>query len=253
MRLNLNRESRQPADPNAYWRRRFCILGGGLAVLALLAWFLTGRAGPSAGAAAAAQESMAALQAGNALPTAAYGSAWPGPSPSASVTPTPRPTVKASPKPTRSAKSDAGKRSHTAAKSGARCSPADIVLSLYTSQASYPQGTQPSFQVFAVSTAAGECQLAFGPGSVHVIVKYLGQVKWDSAACAPAAAKTVLFKRGVPQVLTISWNRAATKPAGCAGSLPPGAWGTFQAVATTAGQSSPARTFKLLPKTGTAG
>jgi hypothetical protein len=250
MRWNANRESRRPADPNAYWRRRFCILGGGLAVLALLAWFLTGRAGPSAGAAAAAQESMAALQAGNALPSAAYGSAWPGPTPSASATPTPHPTVKASPKPTGSAKS---KRSHTAAKSGSRCVPADIVLSLYTSQASYPQGTQPSFQVFAVSTAAGDCQLAFGPGSVHVVVTYLGQVKWDSAACAPAAAKTVQFKRGVPQVLTISWNRAATKPAGCAGSLPPTAWGTFQAVATTAGQSSPARTFKLLPKTGTAG
>jgi len=221
-------------------------------VLALLAWFFTGRAGPSAGAAAAAQESMAALQAGNALPSAAYGSAWPGPTPKASPTPTPtpHPTVTATPKPTRSAKSNAGKRSHTAATSGSRCAPADIVLSLYTSQASYPQGTQPRFQVIAVSTAAGECQLAFGPGSVHVVVTYLGHVKWDSAACAPAAAKTVQFKRGVPQVLTISWDRAAIRPAGCAGSLPPDAWGTFQAVAKTAGQTSPARTFKLLPKTG---
>jgi hypothetical protein len=253
MRLNVNRKSRRSADPDAYWRRRFFILGGGLVALALLAWFLTGRAGPSAGAASAAQQSMAGLQAGDALPSAAYGSAWPGPTVKASVTPTPHPTVKASPKPTRSAKSDAGKRSHTVATSGSRCAPADIVLSLYTSQASYPQGTQPSFQVFAVSTAAGECQLAFGPGLVHVVVTYLGQVKWDSAACAPAAAKTVQFKRGVPQVLTISWNRAAAKPAGCAGSLPPGAWGTFQAVAKTVGQSSPARTFKLLPKTGTTG
>jgi hypothetical protein len=253
MRLNANRESRRSADPNAYWRRRFFILGGGLVVLALLAWFLTGRAGPPAGAASAAQESMAALQAGDALPSAAYGSAWPGPTVKASATPTPHPTVKANPKPTRSAKSDAGKRSHTAATSGSRCAPADIVLSLYTSQASYPQGTQPRFQVFAVSTAAGECQLAFGPGSVHVVVTYLGQVKWDSAACGPAAARTVQFKRGVPQVLAIAWNRAAAKPAGCAGSLPPGAWGTFQAVAKTAGQTSPARTFKLLPKTGAAG
>jgi hypothetical protein len=251
MRLNANRESGQPSDPNAYWRRRFFILGGGLVVLALLAWFLTGRAGPSADAAAAARESMAALQARNALPSVAYGSAWPGPTVKPSATATPRPTIKATatPKTTQSGHA----KNQTGAGKQSRCAPADIVLSLYTSQASYPQGTQPRFEVFAVSTAAGECQLAYGPGSVHVIVTYLGQVKWDSAACAPAAAKTVQFKRGVPQVLTISWNRAATTPAGCAGSLPARAWGTFQAVATTAGQSSPARTFKLLPETGKAG
>ncbi len=253
MRSNGNGDSGQPADPNAYWRRRFFILGGGLVLLAVLAWFFTGGQGPSAVTSAAASASMAALQGHDALPSAAYGSAWPGPSAKPSVTARPHPTVKAGPKPTGSAKakdrSGAGKRSRAAstAAGGSECPPADIVLSLLTSQASYSQGEQPRFEVFAVSTASGDCELAYGPGSVRVVVTYLGQVKWDSAACAPAAAKPVLFKRGVPQVLTISWNRAATTPAGCAGALPAGAWGTFQAVATTAGQSSPARTFKLLP------
>ena len=239
-------------DPNAYWRRRFFILGGGLIVLALLAWFFTGRQGPAAGASAAARASMAALQGQNALPSAAYGSGWPGPAATHSAVPTPRPTAAPGAKPTGSAKAKsrhgAGKHSPTAAATpGGRCTPADIVLSLFTSQASYTQAEQPRFQVFAVSTAAGECQLAFGAGSVRVVVTYQGRVEWDSAACAPAAAKTVRFERGVPQELTISWNRAATTPSGCGGSLPRGAYGTFQAVATTAGQSSPVRTFKLLP------
>jgi hypothetical protein len=247
MRLNSGRRSGKPADPDAYWRRRFFILGGGLTVLALVAWFFTGRQGPAAGASAAARASMAALQAQNALPSAAYGSAWPVPATHSAVA-TPRPTATPTGSAKAKSKHGAGKHSPTAAgTSGGRCAPADIVLSLFTSQASYAQSAQPQFQVFAVSTAAGECQMAFGAGSVRVVVTYQGQVKWDSAACAPAAAKTVRFKRGVPQELTISWNRAAKTPSGCAGSLPHGAWGTFQTVATTAGQSSPARTFKLLP------
>jgi hypothetical protein len=253
MRSNGNGDSGRPADPNAYWRRRFFILGGGLVLLAVLAWFFTGAQGPSAGTSAAAQASMAALQGNDTLPSVAYGSAWAGPSAKPSVTARPRPTVKVGAKPTESAKAKdrgaAGKRSGatSTATRGSGCSPADIVLSLVTSQASYSQDEQPRFEVFAVSTAPGDCQLAYGPKSVRVVVTYLGQVKWDSAGCAAAAAKPVLFKRGVPQVLTISWNRAAKAPAGCAGDLPAGAWGTFQAVATTAGQSSPARTFKLLP------
>ena len=79
MRWNANRRSGRPADPSAYWRRRFFILGGGLAVLAVLAWQFTGK-GPSAGTPAAVGSSMAALQAGETLPSAAYGSPAAAPS-----------------------------------------------------------------------------------------------------------------------------------------------------------------------------
>ena len=72
-----------------------------------------------------------------------------------------------------------------------------------------------------------------------------GRVVWDSAACKLAGASPVRFTLGVPQVLTIAWNRRASRPSGCAGSLPAGAWGTFDAVALTDGQSSPVRSFKL--------
>jgi len=236
MRLNAGRDYEQPADPDAYWRRRFFILGGGLAVLALLAWFFTGHEGPAAGASAAARASMAALQARSGLPSAAYGSAWPGlpATPSAAATPQPSAAKPRTPAAT------------AAASGGPRCAPADIVLSLFTSQPSYRRGERPRFDVFAVSTAAGECRLAYGAGSVRVIVTSHGQVVWDSAACKPAAAAPVRFELGVPQMVTISWNPAAAKPSGCAGSLPRDASGTFQAVAMTAGQSSPVRTFTLL-------
>jgi hypothetical protein len=80
---------------------------------------------------------------------------------------------------------------------------------------------------------------------VRVVVTEHGQVVWDSSACKAAAAKPVQFQLGVPQLLTVSWNRQATGPSGCAGSLPAGATGTFDAVAQTAGQSSHVRTFTL--------
>jgi hypothetical protein len=233
-------------DPNAYWRRRFFILGGGLAVLAVLAWVFTGKGpGPSATASAAARSSMAALAAGEALPSAAYGSPAAAPSLTtpAEVPPTSAPPV--SPSATQAGAKPSTTASPSVAAAGPSCAPGDIVLSLFTSQASYGQTAQPQFHVYAVSTASKPCQLPYGAGSVRVVVTRQGQVVWDSSACKPAAAKPVQFQLGVPQLLTVSWNRQATSPSGCAGSLPAGATGTFDAVAQTAGQSSHVRAFKL--------
>ena len=245
MRLKVNRNSTRSANPGAYWRRRFFILAGGLVLLALLAWLFPARhSGPAAGVSAAARASMAALQSQDALPPAAYGNAWPVPSPKPSATATPKPAAKASAKPTTSA----SPRPTTSASTAgiAPCKSADIVLSLFTGQASYSQDARPQFNVYAVSTAASQCQMAYGAGSVRVIVTRNGEVVWDSTECKPLTTKTVRFQRGVPQLVTVSWNRRATSPSGCAGSLPAGAWGTFQAVAIITGQTSPVRTFTLL-------
>jgi hypothetical protein len=244
MRWNANRRSGRPADPSAYWRRRFFILVGGLTVLAVLAWQFTGK-GPVAESPAADGASMAALQAGETLPSAAYGSpaAVPSLTTPAEIPPTTPPVTpsatpsSAKPKPSASA-------STTAA--GPSCAPGDIVLTLVTSQASYGRTAKPEFHVYAVSTASSPCQLAYGAGSVRVVVTMHGQVVWDSSACKAAAAQPVQFQLGVPQLLTVAWNRQATGPSGCAGSLPAGATGTFDAVAQTAGQSSQVRTFKLV-------
>jgi hypothetical protein len=245
MRWNANRRSGRPTDPSAYWRRRFFILGGGLTVLAVLAWQFTGK-GPSAGSPAADGASMAALQAGETLPSAAYGSpaAVPSLTTPAEIPPTTAPPV--TPSATQSSAKPKPSASASATAAGPSCAPGDIVLTLVTSQASYGRTAQPEFHVYAVSTASSPCQLAYGAGSVRVVVTRHGQVVWDSSACKAAAAKPVQFQLGVPQLLTVSWNRQATGPPGCAGSLPAGATGTFDAVAQTAGQSSQVRTFKLV-------
>jgi hypothetical protein len=119
------------------------------------------------------------------------------------------------------------------------------VLSLFTSQSSYPERARPKFSVYAVSTSPAACTLPYGVGSVEVVVTRHGHVVWDSAACGAPAAKPARFTLGVPQVLTMTWNPRVAAPAGCAGSLPAGAWGTFDAVAMSHGQSSPVHTFKL--------
>jgi hypothetical protein len=243
-------------DPNAYWRRRFFILGGGIVVVGLCVWLFPGAHRAARGASAAAKASTAALDKRGVLPAAAYGPTWPSPTPTPTPTATPAATESpaksadarrtatradpdVSPSPTPSASASAG------AVKGPRCAPSDIVLSLFTGQPSYGQGASPEFNVYAVSTSSAACTLGYGPGSVQVVVTRGGRVVWDSAACSPPAAAAVRFTLGVPQVLSIAWNRQAKSPSGCAGTLPAGAWGTFDAVALTDGQSSPVRSFTL--------
>lgn len=236
-------------NPTVYWRRRFFILCGALAVIAGLALkFTSAHPGLPAGA----RSSMAALQSPDRLPSGAYGSPWASSSPTQKATPSATATAAHSPRPHQEPSPSGAGTPHpssspvTDAKQG-RCAPADIVLSLFTTQHSYHQGAQPQFDVYAVSTAASSCRMAFGPGSVRVIVTRHGRVVWDSQSCEPAAAPVTLFQLGVPRVLTLSWDRAATRPAGCAGTLAASASGTFEAVAMSAGQTSTVETFTLLP------
>jgi hypothetical protein len=248
-------------DPNAYWRRRFFILGGGVVVLGLCAWLFPGAHHAAPRASATARASTAALARRGNLPPAADGSAGPGSTPKntakASVTASAshrktgvraHPGASPSPGPTPATRTPATRTPAAptaAAPGGPRCTPSDIVLSLFTGQPSYGRTALPEFDIYAVSTSSRACTLSFGPGSVQVVVTRRGRVVWDSAACKLPAATPARFTRGVPQVLTITWNRRAGQPSGCAGSLPAGAWGTFDAVALTDGQSSPVRSFKL--------
>lgn len=238
-------------NPDAYWRRRFCILGAGIAVVGLCVWLFPGAHHTAPQASAAAKASTAALDQRGALPATAYGSTWPSPTPKATASLAAAkapaktagrgkasrayPSASPSPSPTSSA----------AAARGPRCAPSDIVLSLFTGQPSYGQTSAPKFDIYAVSTSSAACTLSYGPGSVQVVVTRHGRVVWDSAACKPPAAPAVRFTLGVPQVLAIAWNRHASQPAGCAGTLPAGQSGTFDAVALTDGQSSPVRSFTL--------
>jgi hypothetical protein len=233
-----------PDDPDAYWRRRFFILGGGFAVLMLVAW-LFGSGGPSrqASQTAAARASTAAREAQGSLPSAAYGMPHQArPSLSASATPSPSPTGGAAGTPSPSASA-----SVKASAAGKQCPAGSVVLSLFTSQPDYRPAEQPTFNVYAVSTSSAACQLKYGPAAVRVLVTRRGKVVWDSTACKATnqGARTVHLAPGVPQVVTLSWNRKASAQS-CAGALPSGQWGTFQAVAQADGHPSPVRSFQLL-------
>jgi hypothetical protein len=239
-------------DHSAYWRRRFFILGGGVALLGLCAWLFPGGHPAAPRVSATVQASMAALAKRGDLPPAAYGSAWPGLTPrktaeaSAAADASHRKTVvRAHPSPSPSPSRSPSPSSTAAAPSGPRCQPSDIVLSLYTGQPSYGRGARPKFDVYAVSTSSRACTLSYGPGSVQLVVTRRGRVVWRSAACRLPAGPPTRFTLGVPQMLTITWNRRASRPSGCAGSLPAGAWGTVDAVALMDGQSSPVHSVKL--------
>jgi len=257
------------ADDGAYWRRRFLILAAGVVAVGVCAWLLPGAHSATSGPSAASSASRAALARSQTLPSAAYGNAWAGPAPAVSAALTAQPksaaTVTLGPAatPTQSLRQSltpsppsigtayrpGGSASPTASlKPGktANCAPADIVLSLFTSQPGYAHAAKPRFSVYAVSTAMTPCTLPYGPAVVHVVVTRDGRVVWDSAACKIAGKPAVRFTLGVPQVMSVTWDRLAARPAGCAGSLPAGATGTFDAVALgAAGQTSPVRTFKL--------
>jgi hypothetical protein len=245
-------EGRRAPDDGTYWRRRFLILCGGVAALGACAWLFPAAHQPSARASAAASAAAAAAAKRQALPPAALASAWPGPRPTASPSPARAvyPTASAAQAkqktgPTASPGSSAAASAAAGAGGAPRCAPGDIVLSLFTSQPGYDPGTPPAFNVYAVSTSGSACTLPYGAGSVQVVVTRDGQVVWNSAACKPPAAQPVRFTPGVPQVLTMTWNRKAPGPAGCAGSLPAGGTGTLDAVALEGSQSSAVRTFKL--------
>lgn len=261
MRLIAFRNNGEPDDPDAYWRRRFFILGGGLAVLMLLAW-LFGGGGPSKQATqtAAARAAAAARQEQGSLPSAAYGSPYgasasaapwdtPSASPSATASAGPSPSASASGKPSPSPSASSSAAAAAAKKPGkdGQCAAGSVVLSLFTSQATYQAGQEPTFNVYAVSTSPAACRLTYGPAAVRVLVTRSGKVVWDSRAC-PAArqgAQAVHLTPGVPQEVALSWNPKAPGRS-CAGTLPHGGSGTFEATAQAAGHSSPVRSFKLL-------
>lgn len=235
-----------PDDQRAYWRRRFLVLCGGVAALGVCAWLFPGAHQESARTAAAVRASVSALTARQALPSTAYGAAYPvatqSSSPLRTVSAEPADTVN---KPSTAYHPGTGTAVAGAAPRSSGCAPGDIVLSLFTSHSSYPKGARPKFSVYAVSTSATACTLPYGAGSVEVVVTRHGHVMWDSATCGAPAAKQVRFTLGVPQVLTMVWNPRAVAPTGCAGSLAADAWGTFDAVALSHDQTSPVRTFKL--------
>jgi hypothetical protein len=122
-----------------------------------------------------------------------------------------------------------------------------VVVTVFTGKPSYAPSEEPAFDVYAVSTAASPCTFSFGGQAVRVLVTAHGRTVWDSAACPAAPARTLKLIRGVPEQVSVSWNRRVPHPRACRGRLPRGAYGKFTAVARVGSQSSHAAYFDLTP------
>jgi hypothetical protein len=212
---------------STYWRRRFVALVVGLSLLAIVTWALSGAMGGSS-------------PAGNAASTkSVHGSL---PSTAAHSTGTHSTGTHST-----ATHSSAGQQPQGAAESARQhdapprpCPAADVVLSVFSSQASYTLRETPEFEVDVVSVASQTC--TFDLGARHVWLQIsTGPVRvWSSAQCAEGEASMVTsLHRGVPTALPIGWNGQISGP-GCPGPSTKAASGTYMAVASDGqGRSGP--------------
>lgn len=209
-----------------YWRRRFVTLVVGLSVLALIAWAFSGSLGGSTPATSGAATrtvhgSLPKQTAPSPAPAAGQGGA------------------------TGRGKAPAKRSGATAAGGPLPCPAGSVVLSLFSSQASYPIRQTPEFEVDVVSTAGQSCSFDIGAGHVLLQISSGSLRIWTSADCAEGAASLVTeLRRGVPTVVPITWNGQRSAP-GCPvpGSAAPR--GGYTAVASDGPERSNAVIFRI--------
>ena len=251
---NAQRNEEQNAPADAYWRRRFFALVGGLGVVGLLIWACSGLVGgkpasQTTGTGQAGKAAAAAYGSGAATPPAAKpGVTSPAPSATSSglasgapASPTTSPAssgTAASPAP---AASGTGR----AAAAASTCPAADIVLTLLPSKATYGPHARPTFQVDVVSTDNATCNFDIGPKSLRVVVTHGSQLAWNSGAClGDAASRVTQLRRGVPVVVPVVWNRHLNA-GGCSATVLAALQRTYVAAAQSGAVESPGRAFRL--------
>jgi hypothetical protein len=208
-----------------YWRRRFVALVIGLSLLALITWAVSGALGGSA----PSPDSAATQQVHGTLPG----------SPPAS------PGTRRGGAAGRSGQPQA----HHGASQGSGqlrpCPASEVVLSVFSSQASYSARQTPEFEVDVVSTASQSC--TFDIGARHVWLRIMaGPVRvWSSAECAEGEASLVTeLRRGIPTIVPIGWDEQMSG-SGCPGPGTPAVSGSYSAVASDGASTSSALEFRI--------
>ena len=202
-------------SPTTYWRRRVLVFTVGIGLLTALSWTVNGvlAARSSTGHAASPGGTRAA---GSATAHVSRGRALPAPSSS----PRPKPV----PSPHRSTI-----RSPAAGKALA-CAPGGVALRLSSPQYWYQAGKMPRFTVHAVSHEGQPCRFNMGTKFVSVVIASAGRV-WSSADCVSGSGSNmIVLTRGVPAVLSVSWDRKTSSP-GCGGTSHAVAPGEYQVTA----------------------
>jgi hypothetical protein len=229
-------EERQPT-PVTYWRRRFFALAAGFAILALIAWAFSGVVGASGRNLAASSGHESAVHRGHPAGAAAAGgtsdsrgAVKASAASTAPASPSPEQTPAAGPTPAGPARA---------------CNPGDVVISLFSSQASYGPGQLPEFNVDVVSTAVGTCEFNVGPRFLAVVITADGKRIWNSADCvAGQGSLQTDLARGVPTAVPLSWDRESSAP-GCKAPSRQVTTGSFAAAASDGGLVSNSLTFEL--------
>ena len=279
MDLNTFRRQTREHDPLAatYWRRRFLALVVGLAILAVIAWALSGVAAGGAAAGSGASTPLAAGAAPVAAETPGPGGVTASPHPKASGNAIAAGTAGSGgttgPGNTTETGSAGGSRPGTvtpggtlpdasAAAGGAAqprgpgaapaeaaarlraCQPGDLVISLYAGRGGYGPRQAPGFDVAFVSTAARPCAVNVGPKFLALIVTAHGQRVWGSADCVAGRGSLLAgLARGVPEIVPLSWDRQTSAP-GCAQEARR-APGRYAAAASDGGVTSNSVTFRV--------
>jgi hypothetical protein len=92
-----------------------------------------------------------------------------------------------------------------------------VTLRLSSPQYWYQAGKIPRFTVHAVSSEGQPCRFNMGTRFVSVVVASDQRV-WSSADCVSGGGSNmVVLTRGVPAVLSVSWDRKTSSP-GCGGT-----------------------------------
>ncbi len=209
-----------------YWRRRFVTLVLGLSVLALIAWAFSA----SLGGTAPTTSGAATRTVHGSLPSQAA----------------PSPGLAAKQGGATGQGRAPAKHSRAIAVGGLLPCPAgSVVLSLFSSQASYPIRQTPEFEVDVVSTASQSC--TFDIGAAHVLLQILsGPLRiWTSADCAEGTASLVTqLHRGMPTVVPITWNGQRSSP-GCPVPGTAAPRGSYTAMASDGSERSNAVVFRI--------
>jgi hypothetical protein len=233
-------------SPTIYMRRQMSVVAGGMAVLTLVTWGISGALGsgqaavrpPNASSAAAARATAAGHGSARHGPASRHGSGRghrgrPASKPSQSSggqtprlgtgsnghqtglsgdTTDLRSRSPASPRPSAGASDGSGVPGHASG-----CAHGGVVLTLRTSRYRFTAGRVPTFVVDAVSTGSRRCRVNLGSRFMSVVVASGGTPLWDSASCPRGTgSRVVTLSRGVPAYFHVTWDRR-TSISGCQG------------------------------------
>ena len=125
------------------------------------------------------------------------------------------------------------------------CGRRDIVLSVFAGQTQFGPKDSPTFELSIVSTQPTECTFNIGSAHLVLVIKEGPATIWSSADCPTGTASLdAALARGVPTVVTVTWNRKTSAP-GCSSRttrVPPGAYSAYAVDST---QTSEPVTFRL--------